>query len=227
MWLRKLSPKSRPPNATLRALLISLFSKPGRFNNLIEARECLTPQGDTLRSSITSAFPIAGRDMSTIPLVELAKWLAHCGGITPDRVPHIEAYVACFLSKEAYNPAAIEGQQRMKKVSTRTTKRARTKVSAHTVTAEQLNRGLAATQPPSPPPGPAASVAWHQDNGLAMPDHLTTEPGLTTQGAGPSLKTGPAELAGTSQPDPRPPLAPYIDVPMADAEDIVDYEPES
>jgi hypothetical protein len=29
MWLRKLSPKSRPPNATLRVLLISLFSEPG------------------------------------------------------------------------------------------------------------------------------------------------------------------------------------------------------
>jgi hypothetical protein len=37
MWLRKLSPKSRP--AMLRAPLISLFSDPGRFNDLVEARE--------------------------------------------------------------------------------------------------------------------------------------------------------------------------------------------
>jgi hypothetical protein len=115
----------------------------------------------------------------------------------------------------------------MKKGSTRAAKRARTKVSAQMVTAEQLNRELAAARPPSPPLDPAASAAWHQDNGLAMPDHLTTASGLTTQGAGPSTETAPAELAGTSQPDPRPPPAPYTDIPMADIEDIVDYEPES
>jgi hypothetical protein len=60
-----------------------------------------------------------------------------------------------------------------------------------------------------------------------VPDHLTAKPGLTTQGAGPSTGTAPAELAGTSQPDPRPPRAPYTDVPMEDVEDIVDYELES
>jgi hypothetical protein len=97
-------------------------------------------------------------------------------------VPCIEAYIARFLSKKAYNPAAIEGQQRMKKVSTRTAKRAHTKASAQTVTAEQLDRELAAARPPSPPQDPAASAAWHQDNGLAMPEDLTTEPGLTTWG---------------------------------------------
>jgi hypothetical protein len=32
MWLKKLSPKSRPLGASLKALLISLFSKPG--NNI-------------------------------------------------------------------------------------------------------------------------------------------------------------------------------------------------
>jgi hypothetical protein len=115
-------------------------------------------------------------------------------------VPRIEAYVARFLSKKAYNPAAIEGQQQMKKGSTGAAKRACTKASVQTVTAEQLDRELAAARPPSPPPDPAASAAWHQDNGLAAPDHLTTEPGLTTQGAGPSTETAPAELAGTSQP---------------------------
>jgi hypothetical protein len=135
-------------------------------------------------------FPIAGRDTSTIPLAELAKWLARCGGITPDRVPHIEAYVAHFLSKKAYNPAAIEGQQRMKKASTRTAKRARTKASAQTVTAEQLDRELAAARPPSPPPDPAASAAWHQNNGLAVPNHLATEPGLTHNTRGRPIPRG-------------------------------------
>jgi hypothetical protein len=70
------------------------------------------------------------------------------------------------------------------------------------VTVNQLDRELAAARPPSTPPDPATSAAWHQDNCLAVPDHLTTEHGLTTQEAGPSTETAPAELAGTPHPDP-------------------------
>ena len=227
MWMRKLSPKSRPANATLKAPLVSLFSEPGRFNDLVEARECLTPQGDTLRSSITTEFPIGGRDTSTIPMAELAKWLARYGGITPNRVPRIEAYVARLLSKKAYNPAAIEGQQRMTKGATRAAKRARTKASSTTISAAQLDRELAAARPPSTPPDPAAAAAWHLDNGLALPDHLETEAGPNTRGTGSSTEVAPAELAGASQPETRPPPAPYTDVPMADVEEILDYEPSS
>jgi hypothetical protein len=95
------------------------------------------------------------------------------------------------------------------------------------ITANQLDRELATARSLSPPPDPAASAAWHQDNGLAVPDHLVTEPGLTAQEAGPSTRTAPAELAGPSQLDPRPPPAPYTDVPMEDIEDIVDYELDS
>jgi hypothetical protein len=116
----------------------------------------------------------------------------------------------------------------MKKAATRASKRTRTKASVMPmVTADQLDHKLAAAQPPSPPPDPAASAAWHQDNGLAVPDHLTAEPGPSTQGAGPPRNAAPAELVGTSQPDPRPSPAPYTDVPMADVEDIVDYEIDS
>jgi hypothetical protein len=71
MWLKKLSPKSRPTNAMLRAPLISLFSEPGRWIDLVDTQECLTPQGDNLRSSIRLTFPIAGRDTSTIPLADV------------------------------------------------------------------------------------------------------------------------------------------------------------
>jgi hypothetical protein len=65
--------------------------------------------------------------------------------LTPDRVPLIEAYVACLLSKEAHNPAALEGQQQMKKGATRAAKCAHTKVSVTMVTADQPNRELAST----------------------------------------------------------------------------------
>jgi hypothetical protein len=143
MWLKKLSPKSRPTNATLRVPLISLFSEPGRWIDLVDTRECLTPQGDTLRSSITSTFPIVGSDTSTIMLAEIARWLARCGGLTPDHVLRVEAYVMCFLSKEVCNPAALEGQQQMKKAVTRAAKRAHTMVSVTMVTANQVDRELA------------------------------------------------------------------------------------
>jgi hypothetical protein len=224
MWLKQPSPKSRPTNSTMWASLISLFSEPGRWSGLVEPWECLTPQAETLRGSVTSPFPIGGRDTATILHSEIARWLTTYGGLTPDRVPRIEAYVARHLTKRAYNSTATEGQQWMKKAATRASKRARTKSSAQMITADQLDRELAAVRHPSPPPDPAASVAWHQDNGLAQPDHLTTEPSPSTQGAGPSTGTAPAEPAGTSQPDPRPPPALYANVPMEDVEDIVDYE---
>jgi hypothetical protein len=109
MWLKKLSPKSQPVNVSLKAPLISLFSEPGQWSDLINPQECLTPQGDTLRSSITSPFPIGGHNTSTIPLGELARWLTRCSGLTPERVPRIKAYGSHLLSKEVYNPAALEG----------------------------------------------------------------------------------------------------------------------
>jgi hypothetical protein len=88
-------------------------------------------------------FPIGGHDTSTIPLGKIVKWLACCGGLTPDRVPHIKAYVACLLSKEAYNPAAIEGQQRVKKAATRASKHTRLGACTLMVTANQLDHELA------------------------------------------------------------------------------------
>jgi hypothetical protein len=103
-----------------------------------------------------------------IPPSEIVRWLATYGGLTPDRVPRIEAYVARLLTKQAYNSAAIEGQQRMKKACTCAAKRTHTKASAPMVTANQLDRELAAAQPPSPHPDPAASAAWHQDNGQTI-----------------------------------------------------------
>jgi hypothetical protein len=78
---------------------------------------------------------------------DLAIWLACCGGLKRDRVPHIEAYVARLLSKEAYNPTAIKGQQWMKKGTTRASKCAHTKVSVMMVTGDQLNRKLASARP--------------------------------------------------------------------------------
>jgi hypothetical protein len=228
MWLKWLSPKSRPINSTMWTPLINLFSEPGRWSGLVDPWECLTPQTENLRGSVTAPFPINGRDTSTIPHSEIARWLATYGGLTPDRVPRIEAYAMRHVTKLAYNSAATEGQQKMKKAATRTAKRTPTKVSATSmVTAEQLDRELAADRPPSPPPDPAASAAWHQDNDLAVPDHLPADPGLTTQEAGPSTEPAPTESAGTPHPDPRPTPAPYTDVPKEDVEEVVDYEPSS
>jgi hypothetical protein len=143
-----------------------------------------------------------------------------------DRVPCIKAYVAHLLSKEAYNPAAIEGQQQMKKAITRASICARTKASTLMITADQLNRKLESARPPSPPQDPTTSVALHHNNGLAQPDHLNTEPGPTTQGARSTVEAMPTEPAGAPQTDHWPLLAPYIDVPMGDNEDILDWEPD-
>jgi phosphopantetheinyl transferase (holo-ACP synthase) len=194
------------------------MERPGRATGVLDSTN-REPQG---------LCHIAGRDMSTIPHSEIARWLATYGGLTPDCVPRIEAYAVRHLTKQAYNSTATEGQQRMKNAVTWAAKCACAKASATTmVTADQLDRELAADRPPSPPPEPAASAAWHQDNDLAVPDHLPADPGLTTQVAGPSTESAPTKLAGTPHPDPRPTPAPYTDVPMEDVEEVVDYEPSS
>jgi hypothetical protein len=61
-----------------------------------------------------------------------------------------------LLTKKAHNSVATEGQQKMKRAATRSTKRARTKSGAPMITADQLDRELAAAQQPSLPPDPAA-----------------------------------------------------------------------
>jgi hypothetical protein len=151
MWLKKLSPKSWALSVSLTGPLISLFNEPGRWIDLVYPQECLTPQGDTLRSSIMLPFPIGGHNMSTIPKGELAGWLVRCGGLTLDRVPRIKAYVAHLLSKEAYNPTASKGQQWMQKAVTWASKLAHTKASTMMVKADQLDQVLASTRPLSPP----------------------------------------------------------------------------
>jgi hypothetical protein len=115
----------------------------------------------------------------------------------------------------------------MKRAITRAAKCACTKASATMVTIDQLDRELASTRPQSPPSDPAMSAAWHHNNGLAVPDHLTTEPGLTTQEAGSLAEATPTKPAGIPQPDPRPPLGPYTDVPMEDVKNIDDWVPSS
>jgi hypothetical protein len=111
----------------------------------------------------------------------------------------------CLLSKEAYNPAAIEGQQWMKKAMTRASKCARAKPSASMVTAAQLNRELASTRPP-----------------LLNRELASTRPPLPPQGTRSVIKATPAEHAGAPQAEPGDPPAPYTDIPMGDAEDILD-----
>ena len=69
-------------------------------------------------------------------------------------------------------------------------------------------------------------MTWHHNNGLAFPDHLQTESGVTTQGTGPSVEITPAQLVGTPQADPWALPAPYTDVPMGDVEDIIDWKPD-
>jgi hypothetical protein len=57
--------------------------------------------------------------------------------------------------------------------------------------ATQLNLELASALPPLPPQDPAASVAWHLKNGLALPDHLQTESGSTHKGPDPPSRICP------------------------------------
>jgi hypothetical protein len=146
-----------------------------------------------------SPFPIGGHNMSTILPGKLTGCLARYGGLTLDRVPRIKPYVTHLLSKEAYNPAAIEG------------------------TADQLDHDLTSARVPQ---DPAAPAAWHQNNGLAFPDNPQTESSPTLQGTGSAITAPPAEPTGAPQVDPQALPALYTDVPIRDVEDILNWEPD-
>jgi hypothetical protein len=64
---------------------------------------------------ITSPFPIKDDVTVTIPLVEIAQWLALYSGMTLNQASQVEGYIVCLLSKEVHSTAAAQGQQWMKK----------------------------------------------------------------------------------------------------------------
>jgi hypothetical protein len=92
------------------------------------------------------------------------------------------------------------------------------------VMADQLDCKPASARPPLPPQDPAASAAWHRNNGLALPDHLQTKAGQTPQGTGLDIDATPTEPTGTHQADPQTPPALYTNIPMGDIEDTLDWE---
>jgi hypothetical protein len=115
MWLKKLSrePANQPVHETST---YQPLQQARAMEGSYQPPGVSLPQGDTSRASIMLPFPIRGHNTPTVPLGEIAKWLTQYGGLAPNRVPQVEAYVACLLSK-VYNLTAIKGQQQMKKAT--------------------------------------------------------------------------------------------------------------
>ncbi|KAF8519688.1 hypothetical protein JB92DRAFT_3112205 [Gautieria morchelliformis] len=159
--------------------LLDLFGSTDQWSNLVDARECLTPQSTSLRLSITGPYPVGGRAGPDIPLTEITRWLACYAGITHEQVARIEQYVQCSLTGAAFSAATQEGQQKVLKTS-----HMRAAVP-QPLTHTQLDQELACFQPSPQAEDPAVEAMLRKDTGLvnqaetpasgeAAPPHPTT-----------------------------------------------------
>ena len=87
-------------------MIWKLFQQPGQWAALVGTSYIPPPIGDMLRSSIQRPYEWGMHTASTVPVGELALWLAESAGITTERAQWIEHFAARVASGEAHNGPA-------------------------------------------------------------------------------------------------------------------------
>ena len=104
MWVQAIAPKTATP--AFRWMIWKLFQQPGQWAALVGTSYIPPPIGDTLRSSIRRPYEWGAHTASTVPVGELALWLAESAGITTEHAQWIEHFAARVASGEAHNGPA-------------------------------------------------------------------------------------------------------------------------
>ena len=92
MWVQVIAPKVAAP--AFKWVIWKLFQQPGHWAALV-GNQCIPPpMGDTLRLSIRRPFDWDTHMASTVPIGELAIWLAEYAGITTERAQWLEHFAA-------------------------------------------------------------------------------------------------------------------------------------
>ena len=84
-------------------MIWKLFQQPGQWAALVGNTHIPPPMGDTLQSSIKRPYEWGAHTWSTVPVGELALWLATSAGITTERAQWLEHFAARIASGEAHN----------------------------------------------------------------------------------------------------------------------------
>ena len=121
MWVQAIAPKTAAP--AFWWMIWKLFQQPGQWAALVGNTRIPLPMGDTLRSLIKWPYEWGAHTSSTVPVGELALWLATSASITTERAQWLEHFAACVASGEAHNepvqaskPKKDAGEQRQIKM---------------------------------------------------------------------------------------------------------------
>ena len=105
MWVQVIAPKVAAP--VFKRVIWKLFQQPRQWAALVGNQRIPPPMGDTLRSSIRQPFDWGVHTASTVPIGELAVWLAEHAGITTEHAQWLEHFAARVASGEAHNGPEI------------------------------------------------------------------------------------------------------------------------
>ena len=92
MWVQVIAPKVAAP--AFKQVIWKLFQQPGKWAVLVGDHHIPPPMGDTLRSLIRRPFDWGVHTASTVPIGELAIWLAEYASITTERAQWLEHFAA-------------------------------------------------------------------------------------------------------------------------------------
>ena len=104
MWVQVIAPKTTAP--AFRQMIWKLLQQPGQWVALVGNAHIPLPMGVTLQSSIRQPYEWGAHTVSTVPIGELALWLATSAGITTKRAQWLEHFAAQVASGEAHNEPA-------------------------------------------------------------------------------------------------------------------------
>ena len=157
MWVQAIAPKTATP--AFRQMIWKLFQQPGQWAALVGTSYIPPPIGDTLRSSIRRSYEWGVHTASTVPVGELALWLAESAGITTERAQWIEHFAACVALGEAHNgpapaskPKKDAGEQRRIKRFPKPLQTSRLDYELKEFTARARAEAAAAVNAAEPPP---------------------------------------------------------------------------
>ena len=104
MWVQVIAPKVAAP--VFKQVIWKLFQQPGQWAVLVGNHRIPPPMEVTLRSSIRQPFDWGAHTVSTVPIGELAVWLAEYASITTERAQWLKHLAAQVALGEAHNGPA-------------------------------------------------------------------------------------------------------------------------
>ena len=113
MWVQVIAPKVAAP--TFKWVIWKLFQQLGHWAALVCNQHIPPLMGDTLWSSIRQPYEWGAHTASTVPIGELAIWLAEYAGIITEHAQWLKHFAAQVALGEAHNGPAWASKPKKKR----------------------------------------------------------------------------------------------------------------